>query len=223
MLLSYLVLAISVSIDSLGIGITYGLRKTQISTLSKCILFFMSLGITSIAIYLGDLLSHVLPSFLTQSIGVFLLIGMGIWIIRQSLTPSTEKENTQVKKQKGIPKKRLPKTHQFFLKSLGITIQIIRNPSYSDLDGSKQIDSKEALYLGLALSIDSICVGIGSSILGFTSILFPILVAVFQLIFLSFGNRVGKRIAGSSRIPESTWNVISGVLLIIIGISRLFF
>ena len=41
MLLTYLVLAISVSIDSLGIGITYGLRNTKITKLAKIILFII--------------------------------------------------------------------------------------------------------------------------------------------------------------------------------------
>ncbi len=105
---------------------------------------------------------------------------------------------------------------------MGITIKIIRDPISSDLDGSKRIDWKEALYLGFALSLDSIGVGIGGSIVGINSIMFPILVAGFQLIFLSLGNFIGKKLISSISLPKNIWSVISGILLIVIGIYKLF-
>lgn len=39
------------------------------------------------------------------------------------------------------------RNYNFIIKSLGITIKIIRDPISSDLDGSKRIDLKEAIYL----------------------------------------------------------------------------
>ena len=44
MLLNAFILAISSSIDSLGIGITYGIKNTKISYLGKLILFSISLS-----------------------------------------------------------------------------------------------------------------------------------------------------------------------------------
>jgi putative Mn2+ efflux pump MntP len=58
MLLSYIILAISVSIDSFGIGITYGIKKTYIYTISKIILFVMSFILTFIAVNLGVILRN---------------------------------------------------------------------------------------------------------------------------------------------------------------------
>ena len=49
------------------------------------------------------------------------------------------------------------KIYSFFIELLGITIKIIKNPTSSDLDSSHSIDSKEALFLGFALSLDSSC------------------------------------------------------------------
>ena len=215
MFLNAIILATSVSIDSLGIGITYGIRKTKISSIAKVILFCISFVITSASIVIGNVISQIFPVSITKFIGVFLLVGMGIWIIYQAITPKQEVLEKQSKS--------LPKTYHIFLKSLGITIKIIRDPISSDLDHSKMIDAKEACYLGLALSIDSICVGIGSSIIGISSFFFPVLVAIFQLIFLSFGITVGKRVISSFPIPDNVWSIISGILLIGIGISRFFF
>lgn len=220
MLFSLLSLAISVSIDSLGIGITYGLRKTKISSLSKLILFGISLVITSLSISLGNLLSHILPSMITKLIGIILLVGMGLFIIYETIRKTTP---SHIIEKKNPSKNGFKKTYDIILKSFGITIRIIRNPISSDFDNSQTIDAKEASYLGFALSVDALCVGIGSSMMGLGSFAFPFLVATFQLFFLSFGILLGKKILSASRIPENTWSIVSGVLLILIGFSRLFF
>ena len=41
MVLNYLFLAISSSIDSLGIGLTYGIKNTKITILAKLIIFIV--------------------------------------------------------------------------------------------------------------------------------------------------------------------------------------
>ena len=141
---------------------------------------------------------------------------MGLWIFDQSCSS----KNTHISSNSvGTPDYTI-KVYQFFIKFLGITIQIIRDPISSDLDNSHKIDSKEALYLGIALSLDSICIGIGGSILGMESFIFPFFVAFFQIVFLCLGRFLGKKIRKISFIPNSIWNKISGILLILIGISR---
>ena len=215
MLLTYLVLALSSSVDSLGIGITYGIRNTKISRIAKIILFIISACITSISVFIGNSINIIFSINIITFIGSAFLVFMGIFVIYQSL-----KNDDEIKNKKEIKKD--TKVYNFFIDFLGITIQIIRNPISSDLDGSKNIDWKEAMYLGIALSIDSVCIGICSSIIGYTSFIFPILVSSFQLAFLSIGTFLGKKILSISHIPENIWNVLSGVLLICIGISRFF-
>ena len=110
------------------------------------------------------------------------------------------------------------KIYSFFIDFLGITIKIIKNPTSSDLDSSNSIDSKEALFLGFALSLDCFCIGACGSVLGVNSLLFPLLIAVFQLVFLSIGNLLGKKLHGLSHLPDNVWSIISGILLILIGV-----
>lgn len=223
MFFSILLLALSSSIDSFGIGITYGLRKTELSKLSKFVLFIISVIVTSCSIFIGNKLNFILTPTFTKLLGSFILIVMGFIIIFQIIKSKEKKRqndiNFEIKEDKRYIEQ---KVYKFFIKFLGITIQIIKDPISSDLDCSHKIDTREAFYLGIALSIDSFCIGIGSSILGFNSFLFPILVAVFQLVFLSVGTILGKRINSISKVPNNIWNLISGILLIVIGISRLF-
>ena len=200
MLLTIILLALSVSIDSFGIGITYGLRKTSLSTPAKFILFFVSLLFVGISVAFGYFLISILPANIIKIISVILLVFMGFLIIYEAMNTNEKKEY---------------KSHKIFLKSLGITIQIIRNPISSDLNNSKIIEKN----LAFALSLDSICVGITSSSFGMYSLLFPILVPLFQFIFLNAGIILGKKIVLYNTSLKK-WNIISGVLLIVIGILR---
>ena len=222
MLLSIIVLAFSSSIDSFGIGITYGLRKTNLIRFAKFILFMISIIITSISIFVGNKLTLIFTSNFTKLLGSLILIIMGIVIIFQIIN-SKEKNNSSINNEtnKNANQCLEKKVYQFFIKFLGITVQIIKDLISSDIDNSNNIDTKEAIYLGIALSIDSFCIGIGSSILGFSSLLFPILVASFQFIFLTIGKILGEKVNKISKIPSNIWNLISGVLLILIGLSRI--
>lgn len=206
MLFTIILLALSVSIDSLGIGITYGLRKTSISTPAKFILFIVSFSFVCISVAFGYFLISILPNNIIKIVSVILLCLMGFLIIYEAMNTNEKKEY---------------KNHKIFLKPLGITIQIIKNPISSDLNNSKIIEKNEAIYLAFALSLDSICVGITSSSFGMYSLLFPILVPLFQFLFLNTGIVLGKKIS-LYNISCKKWNILSGILLIIIGVLRIF-
>ena len=149
-------------------------------------------------------------------IGTLILIFMGLFIIYQSVCKNNLKNNE-------IKSNSEEKIYSFFIKFLGITIKIIKNPISSDFDNSKKIDGKEALFLGLALSLDAFCVGIGSGIIGINSFIFPFLTSLFQLIFLNTGILFGKKINSLSKLPDNIWSIISGTLLILIGIIKFLF
>lgn len=189
-MLSSFILAISSSIDSLGIGITYGIKNTKISLIGKIILFIISITVTYISLFLGNIIETIFPHFLTKLLGSFILIFMGIYICLEA----SKKEYSN----------------------------IFNNPISSDLDNSKLIDSREAVFLAIALSLDSLCIGIGGSISNINLSLFPLLVSIFQLFFLSIGTLLGKNINKFYKLPENIWSLISGILLILIGLAKLF-
>lgn len=216
MFITCFILALSVSIDSLSIGITYGLKNTKISYIGKVTLFITSFIISIISIWFGDSIKSIFPEVITKLIGTFILISMGIFIIYQSVC----KNDIEYK---NIKNDKEEKIYSFFIKFLGITIQIIKDPISSDFDNSKKIDAKEALFLGLALSLDAFCIGIGSGIIGLNSIIFPFLTSLFQLIFLSTGVIFGKKLTSLSKLPNNIWSIISGTLLILIGIAKFIF
>lgn len=214
MLLSTFLLSISSSIDSLGIGITYGIKNTSISNKGKLVIFFVSFIVTIVSLYLGNILKFIFPDFIVDYLGSFLFIIMGIFICFQALNKNKNIDNKKNKISK-------TKTYSFFIKFLGITIKIIKDPISSDLDNSNKIDSKEAFFLALALSMDSLCVGIAGSIIGINTYIFPFLIGLFQVFFLGLGNFLGKKIYNFSSLPSNLWSIVSGILLIILGILKI--
>lgn len=213
MLYNYIILAFCVSIDSLGTGITYGLKNTKISISAKIILFAFSFIITSLSMFLGNKISHIFSEFYCRLIGSLILCFIGLWII------CGEFKKDKVDKNYFFQGATI---HEIFLDFLGITIKIIKNPKYSDLDNSNNIDAKEALFLAIALSLDSIGVSIGGSILGISSIWFSFWVSLFQFVFLTVGTFLGKKIKSITIIPDNWWSIISGVVLIIVSVVKLF-
>ena len=217
MLLNYLFLAISSSIDSLGIGITYGIKNTKITIFAKCILFLVAFTISTISIYFGNFLKYLFPDIIIDYLGCFILICMGIFMCFQAL--KNNKKDLKIHTDTNLND--TEKIYSFFIKCLGITIKIIKNPSSSDFDKSNTIDSKEALFLGLALSLDSFCIGVGFSMINTFSFIFPLLISCFQLFFLSLGNYCGKKLYTFSKLPDNIWSIISGILLIMIGFCKI--
>ena len=171
--------------------------------------------VTFFAVYFGDFLKDLLPDNIANYIGCCLLIFLGGFVCFQSFKKDTKNPVCDEVFTE-------PKIYRFFIKFLGITIQIIKDPISSDLDKSNLIDGKEAIFLGVALSLDSFAIGISSGILGIHSLLFPLLVSIFQLIFISLGNFVGRLLNSFNKVPEYIWSMISGILLIIIGFVKLF-
>lgn len=186
-MINSLLLALSSSIDSLGIGITYGIKNTKISRIGKIILFAISLITTYISIFFGNLIQYIFPNVFTNFLGCLILICIGIYICFQALKKEKDSKN------------------------------IFNSPISSDINHSKIIEPQESLILAIALSLDSFCIGICGAITDINLTLFPFLVSILQLIFLSLGSYLGIHIRNFCKLPQNVWSIISGILLIFIG------
>jgi putative sporulation protein YtaF len=214
MIFSILLISVSLSLDAFGAGITYGMRKIRIPLASKLIICFMSVLYSGIALIAGKAAHGILPPVSASTTGAIILAVMGVYIIMQTFL---KKENSVT--EKSHTEKR--KLFEIVLKSFGITIQVIRNPDNGDIDRSGVIDTREALLLGFALSVDAIGVGIGSALAGIGSLLIPLTAGVFQMLLLHAGTCIGKRLGESSRLNKKMISVVPGILLITLAIIRI--
>jgi putative sporulation protein YtaF len=209
MIVSIVILAISLSLDALGVGIVYGLKRIKIPFTSKLLICVFSIIYAGMALIFGKALSIILAPFFAKLLGIIVLVLMGIWIIIQALLKEGSDNSTEQTLWKIV------------IKSLGITIQVIRNPIEFDIDKSGAIDTPESLLLGLALSVDAIGVGIGSALTGFYSPLIPFAIGLFQMFFLYIGTYLGEKVNLPNRISKKALSLLPGILLIILALIRI--
>ncbi|MCK0471353.1 sporulation membrane protein YtaF [Halalkalibacter sp. APA_J-10(15)] len=204
--LSLVTIAFAVSLDSFGVGLTYGLRNMKLPW--RSLLFIAGCSGTSIliAMLFGSWLLSYLPATIAEAIGGVILLFIGGWAIYQAYKPAETKEKT--KEEEWVFK--------FEIKMLGIVIQILRKPMVADIDNSGTITGREAMLLGIALSLDAFGAGIGASLIGFSPVWMAISVAFMSALFVTLGMKSGRFFSGSLLIKRFAF--IPGALLMMIGV-----
>ena len=183
-LLTILLIAISLSMDALAMGISYGLRGIRTPWYARLILCGVSVFITGSAVAAGSLVTLLITPEAAKLIGIGMLAVLGIVIILQAFLKKKEAESC-------------------------------------DFDHSKHIDALEAVYLGVALSIDSFGAGISTGIAGGGDIGIPLAAGLCQVVFLCAGEFCGKKLK-YIKADDRLFTVISGVLLLILAAVRYF-
>ena len=205
-------LAISLSMDALGIGLSYGLRTVAIAYWSKVIISLISLLFMALAIAIGNVITLILSEFLSKLIGAGMLLLLGVTVIIQTL-----------RKNKKTPRNKQSKKEKVWsIKAFGYCINITRQTSYDKTYSKSSVNVQEALYLGVALSIDSFGVGISSAIAGLNHILIPVLVGICQFLFLSIGLFCGRKLTTFKRLDSNVFMLISGIILVALATVRFF-
>ena len=189
--MDFTLLAISVSIDALGIGLSYGMRKSKIPLILNILIGFIVFSMCLIGFLIGNVLSMFFNDFILTLLGSFLLLILGSQIIIKEII-----KNREIKRR---------------------NIKYEGNEIYN-LD---EITFKDAIMLAMAISMDAMAAGISASLIGIKTMFFPILVMVAHVIFLNLGMFFGKNVKNISNIPQNLWSIISGILLILIASVKL--
>ncbi|MRH42891.1 sporulation membrane protein YtaF [Aquibacillus halophilus] len=204
---TFMLLAFAVSLDSFMVAFTYGLRKMVLPLRSILVITI----ITGIIFYLSMLIGEMIASFLSvsiaESIGGWVLIFIGIWVIYQFFR--TDKSSNEGD----------PTLFKFEIKSLGIVIQILKKPMVADIDNSGKITGIEAFLLGLALSLDSFGAGIGAAMLGFSPLVAAVGIGATTGLFLAIGLKSGYLFSYWHWLQRLTF--VPGIILILIGIFKM--
>ncbi len=95
-------------------------------------------------------------------------------------------------------------------------------PEKCDINNSKKLEWAEALYMGTILSFDSFFSGIGLGFIDISPLFFAALTGVFQLALLYVGEVTANTILSKKILKEKTCEILSGLILIIIGVFKLF-
>ncbi|WP_202080743.1 sporulation membrane protein YtaF [Caldalkalibacillus salinus] len=223
---SLLVLSFAVSLDSFGVGITYGLRRVTIPLKSIFIIAICSGTSIVLAMAMGQGMSYMISPQVAEMIGGFILVMIGIWALYNISKPSKESTDARsdAKDHSGNNEatvaQEVSKVWTIEIKKLGIVIHVLRKPMMADIDRSGVISGVEAFVLGIALSLDAFGAGIGAALLGYSPLATALIMATMSSSFVYLGLRVGA--AFSTREWMAKLSYIPGVILILFGLIKIF-
>ena len=84
MIVKCILLALSASIDALGLGITYGIKKTKMSKSGNLIIFTTLFCLSGLSVFIGHYISTLFSPVVSAILGASLLILLGIYNIFKS-------------------------------------------------------------------------------------------------------------------------------------------
>lgn len=203
--------ALALNMDALGTGVAYGFRKIRIPFTSLLIISGMSVLTIVFSMSAGKMLAQVISPEFAHRLGGILLLLVGIWILVQSLQDAKKDKQEEVSEN--------PTVMQIRIKSLGLVIQVLREPSKADLDNSGVISHREALLLGSALAMDAFGAGFAVSMFGFSIGLTAAVVGIGHIVLTYVGLLLGKYFAYSSFGRQLS--MLPGCILIAMGIFKI--
>ena len=116
--LTAILLAVALSIDGFGVGLSYGIRKIKVSFFSIMLIVFCSVLAMTFSILIGQLVAGFIPYHLAS-----------FWV-----APTFVNRFWQLVE--GLKNKDNPVLLTIKLKTLGLVLQIIREPENADMDKS---------------------------------------------------------------------------------------
>lgn len=201
-----LVITIALSVDGFGAGMTYGMRKLRVPWASVGVVGACTATAITVSMLVGTALVQWVSLSWAQRGGGLLLIVLGTWHLIQEVV------------RRRVPYSRDAQVLQIRIRSLGLMIQVLKDPESADLDKSGVLDVKEAFLLGAALGLDALATGFAAAMAGFSLWLIPV-VTVGQMLMFQGGVTVGNR--GGLAWLGKRGAMVPGLLLIILGLVRI--
>lgn len=196
-------LIFSLSIDSFMAGFSLGMNRIFISFKYLILLNGISSFFLFLSIFFGFYFQNQLSVQTTHILSLILFLILGIEKILESIFHKITQNEKEIK---------------IRLSKLEFIFHIYANPEISDFDCSKQISCIEALFLGLALSLDNLVIGLGIGLLNMPFIYVIICSFLIGTFLLTIGNFIGKKVCKNCKF-ESSW--ISGIILVVLAFLKI--
>lgn len=184
-------LTLAATADSFIIAFNYGIKKVIISNSSNFFISVLCLIGTLISMFIGKTLGGLVTVRLADIIGSVILVGLAVYMLYNSLHSAGKDSHTYT-----------------------------QDPSEVDKDGSKVIELRESLLIGIFLSINNMGMGIGAGIAGMPVSVTPLICAAASFIFIKTGCIFGRHI--TSLKLSKVLEIVSAVLVLGLGILGFF-
>ena len=206
-MLESILLVLSLCVDAVVASFAYGTNKIKISFLSGTIISLISTAFLFLSITLGSWIKNFLPPNLTTIICFFILLFLGISRLFEGVLKNFLNKKAEQ-----------PNHIEFNLFDFKLILNVYADATKADVDHSKTLSAKEALYLGVALSLDSLVVGLGIALTTVNLLQIITFSIILNGLAIFSGAILGKKCADTLDIDIS-W--LSGFILIVLAIIKI--
>lgn len=204
---SLLLFLVAVSLDSLTAGFSYGAGRVHVKPLSLLLLACVPALFITVAGSLGEIISLLLPPGVLPFLSFFMLAAIGIAKLLESLIRITAKKYPSLTRNWGCQ-----------IKQLNIIFTVYLSPEEANRTDLQVLSPKEALLLSLALSLDSILVGMAFPAAAVSRLTLFLCASLFNLLLFVTGCLSGRLLFRILRIDLS-W--LSGLCLLLLAFRTL--
>ncbi|HZJ57716.1 MAG TPA: sporulation membrane protein YtaF [Clostridia bacterium] len=206
-MLGSILLVLALSLDAFAASIAYGTNKIRIPLGSILVINFVCSLSLGISLLIGSAVKMIVPGNILIVISFLMLMVLGVYYLFEGIIKASIGRSTGQNKR--------VKLRLFDVKFI---IEIYVDGTKADFNYSKSLSSREAIYLAMVLSLDSLAVGFGSSIVAINCWQVLIFSLVFGIAAIWGGMYIGRRLAKKIEVDVS-W--IGGIILIILAFMKL--
>ncbi|MCM1261834.1 MAG: hypothetical protein NC313_03860 [Butyrivibrio sp.] len=198
---------LAVSIDSLSAGFAYGASKVNIKPLSLLFLVFIPSICITLMTKAGSLIFSLIPTTFLSVLSFLILCALGLTKLFESLIRHLSGKYADTIGNWACR-----------IKQMNIIFTIYFSPEDANKQDTQILSAKEALFLSLALSLDSILASMAFSFQVSSMPIFFLLAVLFHFLLFMAGYLLGMFMSKKFSIDLS-W--LSGLFLLLLAILTL--
>lgn len=197
-ILSAFIFAFIGDIDTLVIGLSYGIKKIKLTPFSILIISILPTIGTFVSMKLGKSIINFIPESLTNFIGSVILILIGLYPILEPYIIKLKNKSYKNKDQ---------------------YVSALKNPEKFDEDDSGYIDIKETIPLAIALTVNNLAIGVGAGLANINILLTTIFTFALNIVNLILGYILGNKCF--SVLFGNFAKIFSCLIIIFLGVYKL--
>ena len=202
-----LMIVTAISIDTFACGFAYGADKIKIPFPSIMVINFICGAAFALSLLLGRIIGPALPEGFTAAVCFTLLFALGLAKLFDSAVKAYIRRHTAFRK-----------SFRFSAFRLGFILSVYANPEEADSDRSRILSPAESAYLAIALSLDSLAVGLGAGMAAVSPVLSVGLLLAVNTLCAVMGRYIGERTAKRARL-NLDW--LGGAILLMLAFMNL--
>lgn len=202
-----ILLVTALCLDAFAASFAYGINKTRIPVKSMIIISMVCTAVLALSMGIGSAAKQVIPEGISSKICFYILFVIGTLKCFESALKRYIPENQN--RENKIKLK---------LFDINFVLTVYADNIKADIDNSKELSAKEAVYLALALSLDGFAAGFGCGLTDINYVEIIALSLISNILVLGLGYLIGKVV---TKITDMDLSWLGGVILIVLAFLKL--